>query len=70
MLIVGSYLGAATDPAWVHNLPANPHARIEVVTETYDVVAHELLREERDELYAGSPGSHPCWPITRPRPVA
>jgi deazaflavin-dependent oxidoreductase (nitroreductase family) len=51
MLIVGSYLGAPKDPAWVHNLRANPRARVEVGTDTYDVVAHELPREERDELY-------------------
>jgi deazaflavin-dependent oxidoreductase (nitroreductase family) len=51
MLIVGSYLGAPKDPAWVHNLRANPRARVEVGTDTCDVVAHELPREERDELY-------------------
>jgi deazaflavin-dependent oxidoreductase (nitroreductase family) len=52
MLIVGSYLGAPKDPAWVHNLRANPRARVEVRTDTYDVVAHELPLDERDELYA------------------
>ena len=51
MLIVGSYLGAPKDPAWVHNLRANPRARVEVGTDAYDVVAHELPREERDELF-------------------
>ena len=52
MLIVGSSLGAHNDPAWVHNLRANPRAHVEVGTDTYDVVAHALSREERDELYA------------------
>ena len=52
MLIVGSYLGALKDPAWVHNLRANPRARVEVGTDAYDVVAHELPRAERDEVYA------------------
>jgi deazaflavin-dependent oxidoreductase (nitroreductase family) len=52
MLIVGSYLGAPKDPAWVHNLRANRRARVEVGTDAYDVVAHELPRDERDELYA------------------
>ncbi|MDT7764861.1 MAG: hypothetical protein QOC63_4281 [Mycobacterium sp.] len=51
MLIVGSYLGAPKDPAWVHNLRANQRARVEVGTDAYDVVAHELPREERDELF-------------------
>ncbi|OBH13909.1 nitroreductase family deazaflavin-dependent oxidoreductase [Mycobacterium sp. E1747] len=51
MLIVGSSLGAHKDPAWVHNLRANPRAHIEVGTDDYDVIAHEVSREERDELF-------------------
>ena len=52
MLIVGSYLGSAKDPAWVHNLRAHPAARVEVGVESYDVLTHELLRDERDALFA------------------
>ncbi len=52
MLIVGSKAGADTNPAWVHNLRANPGAHVEVGTETYDVVAHELPADERDEMFA------------------
>lgn len=51
MFVVGSYAGAAKDPAWVHNLRADPHARIEVGTEAYDVSVRELPLPERDELY-------------------
>lgn len=51
MLIVGSYAGAPKDPAWVHNLRANPKARIEVGTDAYDVTARELPAEERDAAY-------------------
>jgi deazaflavin-dependent oxidoreductase (nitroreductase family) len=51
MLIVGSYAGIDFDPAWVHNLRANPRARIEVGATAYDVVARELPPAERDELY-------------------
>lgn len=40
--IVGSFGGADKDPAWVHNLRANPHAHIDIGTDGYDVVAHEL----------------------------
>lgn len=50
-LVAGSFLGAATDPSWVHNLRANPRARIEVGTGGYDVIARELPPAERDELY-------------------
>ncbi|MDT5336478.1 MAG: hypothetical protein QOD90_1983 [Mycobacterium sp.] len=51
MLIVGSYAGAPKDPAWVHNLRANPQARIEVGTESYDVSVRELPDDERDATY-------------------
>ncbi len=49
--IVGSFAGADKDPAWVHNVRANPRAHIEVGTTEYDVVVRELPRAERDELY-------------------
>lgn len=51
MLIVGSYAGAPKDPAWVHNLRANPRARIEVGTDEYDVDVRELSAGERDAAY-------------------
>ncbi len=51
-LIVGSYAGADHDPAWLHNLRADPHARIEIGTDSYDVQAFELPQEERDAAYA------------------
>jgi deazaflavin-dependent oxidoreductase (nitroreductase family) len=51
MLIAGSYGGSPKDPAWVHNLRANPKAHVEVGTEAYDVTAQELPRGERDALY-------------------
>lgn len=51
IFIVGSFAGSDKDPAWVHNLRANGRAHIEVGTTRYDVVARELPRDERDELY-------------------
>ena len=51
MLIIGSYAGADVDPAWVHNLRANPRAHGEVGTDSYDVTAHELPRAERDTAW-------------------
>ncbi|CQD25201.1 deazaflavin-dependent nitroreductase family protein [Mycolicibacterium conceptionense] len=51
ILIVGSYAGAPKDPAWVHNLRANPKARVEVGTDAYDVTARELPADERDATY-------------------
>ncbi|SLK80376.1 Deazaflavin-dependent nitroreductase [Mycobacteroides abscessus subsp. abscessus] len=49
--IVGSFGGADKDPAWVYNLRANPHAHIDIGSDGYDVVAHELSLAERDALY-------------------
>lgn len=51
MLIVGSYAGAPKHPAWVHNLRADSRARIEVGTETYEVLARELPEDEREATY-------------------
>jgi len=60
ILIVGSYAGAPNNPAWVHNLRANPRAHIEVGTDAYDVIARELPADERDETFpkvvAAAPG--------------
>jgi deazaflavin-dependent oxidoreductase (nitroreductase family) len=60
LIIVGSFAGAPQNPAWVHNLRANPAAHIEVGTEAYDVTARELPPAERNELFdeisTASPG--------------
>jgi deazaflavin-dependent oxidoreductase (nitroreductase family) len=52
MLIIGSYRGADIDPAWVHNLRANPQARVEVGTDAYDVATRELPPDERASAWA------------------
>jgi deazaflavin-dependent oxidoreductase (nitroreductase family) len=64
LIIIGSFAGAPKDPAWVHNLRANPQAHIEVGApegvQAYDVTAHELPPAERDLLFdkvtAAAPG--------------
>ncbi|BCZ23464.1 hypothetical protein MTY59_33190 [Mycobacterium senriense] len=50
LLIVAGYGGADINPAWVHNLRANPRARVEVATASFDVVAHELDSSEREAI--------------------
>jgi len=47
LLIVAGYGGADVNPAWVHNLRANPRAHVEVAADSFDVVAHELGSSER-----------------------
>jgi deazaflavin-dependent oxidoreductase (nitroreductase family) len=60
LIIVGSFAGAPVNPAWVHNLRANPRAHVEVGTDALDVTARELPPAERDALFdkvaAAAPG--------------
>jgi deazaflavin-dependent oxidoreductase (nitroreductase family) len=51
LLILGSFAGADVNPGWVHNLRANPSARVEIGNESSDVTARELPPAERDELF-------------------
>jgi deazaflavin-dependent oxidoreductase (nitroreductase family) len=49
--IFASKAGAPANPAWYHNLIANPKARIEVGTETIDVIARVAGPEEREPIW-------------------
>jgi deazaflavin-dependent oxidoreductase (nitroreductase family) len=46
LIVIGSFAGAPINPAWVHNLRANPQAHVEVGSESgidaFDVTAREL----------------------------
>ena len=50
--VFGSKGGAPTNPDWVHNLKANPRARIEIGTEARDVIARVAEGEEHDRIWA------------------
>jgi deazaflavin-dependent oxidoreductase (nitroreductase family) len=50
-VIFASKGGAPTNPDWYHNLKAYPDTRIEVGTDTIDVVAGEATGEERERLF-------------------
>ncbi len=52
MVIFASKGGAPTNPAWYHNLLANPAATVEVGSETFPVDAVVTSGEERERLYA------------------
>jgi deazaflavin-dependent oxidoreductase (nitroreductase family) len=64
LIIIGSFAGAPVNPAWVHNLRANPQAHVEVGLDSgidaFDVTARELPVTEREELFpkvtAAAPG--------------
>lgn len=51
LIVIGSFAGAPVSPAWVHNLRANPSARVEVGTDAFDVTARELPTDKRDALF-------------------
>jgi deazaflavin-dependent oxidoreductase (nitroreductase family) len=50
LLIIAGNGGADVHPSWVYNLRANPNARIELGTESFDVTARELRATERDDV--------------------
>lgn len=51
-VVFASKGGVPNNPAWYHNLIANPDLDIEVKGETVPVHATEILGEERDRLFA------------------
>jgi F420H(2)-dependent quinone reductase len=51
LVIVGSWGGAAKDPAWVANLRANPHATVRRGRDVIEVRAKEVKGTERDRLW-------------------
>jgi deazaflavin-dependent oxidoreductase (nitroreductase family) len=59
LVIVGSNGGSPVDPAWCHNLRANPRIDIEVGADTVQVLARELDDDTRADVWpalvAGAP---------------
>jgi deazaflavin-dependent oxidoreductase (nitroreductase family) len=51
VVIFGSKGGQPTNPAWYHNLIANPDTVVEVGTELVAVHVREAVGAERDELF-------------------
>lgn len=51
--------GAPNNPDWYHNLMAHPNTRIEVGSETIDVVAEEAAGAERERRFARAAERYP-----------
>jgi len=51
LAVFASKGGAPTNPDWYKNLVANSRARVEVGTETYDVIARVAEGEERERIW-------------------
>ena len=60
-LIIASYAGGPRNPAWYHNLVANPEISIEVGTETVDVVARVTEGEERAAIWEPWKAENPTF---------
>ena len=57
----GSYAGAPRHPDWYLNLVAHPRTRVEIGTETIDVVARDAAGAERDEIWARQKAALPTF---------
>ena len=62
MVVVGSNFGRPHHPGWIHNLRADPRARIETDGSAQDVVAEEITGSERDRLMALAAELYPGFP--------
>jgi len=51
-VVIGSFLGEARDPGWVHNLRAHPEATLQSGNEVRRVRAREAEGAERERLWA------------------
>jgi deazaflavin-dependent oxidoreductase (nitroreductase family) len=67
LVLIASNYGQCRNPAWYHNLRANPRARIVFEGVERDVVARELTGEERERWYARGIEIYPGWTQYRTR---
>ncbi len=67
MVVIASNYGQERNPAWYHNLRANPRATIEFEGATREVIARELEGEEREREYARGIEIYPGWTEYRTR---
>lgn len=51
VILIGSNGGGPRNPAWVHNLRANPDVRVWIGSQEQAVRAHVAGRDERDRLW-------------------
>lgn len=59
--VIGSQGGAPTNPNWVHNLRANPVARIQDGADVRDCSVREVTGDEKDEWWARATAVWPSY---------
>jgi deazaflavin-dependent oxidoreductase (nitroreductase family) len=67
VVVIASNYGHERNPAWYHNLRANPRATIALKGVTREVVARELDGEERASQYERGIEIYPGWTAYRKR---
>ncbi|WP_190122933.1 nitroreductase/quinone reductase family protein [Streptomyces inusitatus] len=61
VLVIASAGGSPRNPAWYHNLVANPRVTVESGVFTYQAEALVLRGEERDRAFARAAEAEPGW---------
>ena len=59
--VFASYAGGPKNPAWFHNLVANPDAAVEVGTDVVDVTARVCEGEEREAIWITQKERYPTF---------
>ena len=67
LVVIASNYGQYRNPAWYHNLRADPRATICFEGVTRDVTARELEGEERERHYVRGIETYPGWTQYRTR---
>lgn len=65
VVVVASKAGQPTNPAWFHNLMANPDTTIQIGAEVRDVHARVATAEERERLWQRFVDSFPGYEFYR-----
>ena len=61
LVVIASKGGAPTNPAWYHNLRANPTVTVELPNKKFEARAKVVDGEERDRLYAAQAAVLPIF---------
>jgi deazaflavin-dependent oxidoreductase (nitroreductase family) len=67
LVLIASNYGKPRNPAWYHNLRANPRATVCFEGMTRDMLARELAGEERERHYTRGIEIYPGWTTYRKR---
>ena len=61
LALIASNWGGAKNPAWYHNLKANPEATVSIEGDTWHATARPATPGERDEIWAKGIEIYPGW---------